>query len=402
LLETIDELDVSGGKPLVDRVGLRRAIEAVEAGRADVIVAAYFDRLVRSLRVQDELVSRVERAGGQVLALDVGRVTNGSAGQWLSGTMLGAVAEYARRTAAERSAEAQARAVARGVLPWPNVPPGYERGHDGVLTPNADAHAVREAFRMRAGGSTIQAIRDHLRAAGIERTYHGVSSILGSRVYVGEIHFGELNNLAAHEPIVERELFARVQRIKVSRGRKAKSDRLLARLRVLRCGTCGSRMVVGTSNNSNYFLYRCPPTGDCRRRVTVSAELAEEVVVDAVRAALANVEGRASMESNAREAEQALARAQASLDAALLAFDGLDDEGAARERLLALRAQRDSARDRVERLGGERATLTINANADWDRLSIDARRQIIRATVNRAVVKPGRGAGRISVELFVE
>ncbi len=400
LLETIDELDVSGGKPLAERVGLRRAIEAVEAGRADVIVAAYFDRLVRSLRVQDELVSRVERAGGQVLALDVGRVTNGSAGQWLSGTMLGAVAEYARRTAAERSAEAQARAVARGVLPWPNVPPGYDRGVDGVLAPNSDADAVREAFQMRAGGSTIQAIREHLRAAGIERSYHGVSSILGSRVYVGEIHFGGLHNLAAHEPIVDGELFARVQRVKVSRGRKAKSDRLLARLGVLRCGTCGSRMVVGTSNNSSYFLYRCPPTGDCRRRVTISADLVERVVVDAVRAALANVEGRASVESNAREAEQVLARAQASLDAALLAFEGFDDEGAARERLLALKAQRDSARERVERLGGERATLVINANADWDRLALEARRQIIRATVNRAVIKPGRGAGRISVELF--
>jgi DNA invertase Pin-like site-specific DNA recombinase len=402
LIQTIDELDVSGGKPLEDRSGLRGAVEAVEAGRADVIVAAYFDRLVRSLRVQDELVSRVEKAGGQVLALDVGRVTNGSAGQWLSGTMLGAVAEYARRTAAERSAEAQARAVARGVLPWPNVPPGYTRGDDGVLLPNAHADAVREAFRMRAGGETLQSVREHLLAAGIERSYHGVSSLLGSRVFVGEIHFGELENLAAHEPIVDRELFNRVQRVKVSRGRKAKSDRLLARLGVLRCGSCGSRMVVGTSNNSGYYLYRCPPTGDCRRRVTISAELAERVVVDAVRAALANVEGRASIESNAREAELALSRAQANLDGALLAFEGFDDEGAARERLLALKQERDLARGRVERLGGERATVSINANTDWDRLALDARRQIIRATVQRATVKPGRGAGRVTVELLGE
>src|SRR3954454_18970423 len=156
LIETIDELDVSGGKPLHERAGLRGAVEAIEADRADVIVAAYFDRLVRSLRVQDELVSRVEKAGGQVLELDVGRVTNGSAGQWLSGTMLGAVAEYARRTAAERSAEAQARAVARGVLPWPNVPPGYVRGDDGVLVADpATTKVVRKAFRMRAGGATI-------------------------------------------------------------------------------------------------------------------------------------------------------------------------------------------------------------------------------------------------------
>lgn len=159
-------------------------------------------------------------------------------------------------------------------------------------------------------------------------------------------------------------------------------------------------MVVGTSNNSSYFLYRCPPTGDCRRRVTISAELAEQVVVDTVRAALANVEGRASMESNAREAEQALSAAQANLDAALLAFEGFDDEGAARERLLALKQERDLARKRVNRLGGARPALTLNANVDWDRLSHDARRHMIRATVDSATVRPGRGASRVTVELF--
>jgi len=90
LVEIINELDdVSGATALERRPGLRRAVAAIEAGEADVVVA-YFDRLVRSLRVQDELVSRVERAGGQVLAVDVGRVTNDSAGQWLSSTMRGA------------------------------------------------------------------------------------------------------------------------------------------------------------------------------------------------------------------------------------------------------------------------------------------------------------------------
>jgi DNA invertase Pin-like site-specific DNA recombinase len=53
-----------------------------------------------------------------VLAVDVGQVTNASAGQWLSGTMLGAVSEYFKRSVKERSAEGQARAVARGATPW--------------------------------------------------------------------------------------------------------------------------------------------------------------------------------------------------------------------------------------------------------------------------------------------
>src|SRR3954447_12393549 len=52
LIETIEELDVSGGAAIKNRPGLRRAVEMVEAGEADVIVVAFFDRLVRSLTVQ--------------------------------------------------------------------------------------------------------------------------------------------------------------------------------------------------------------------------------------------------------------------------------------------------------------------------------------------------------------
>ena len=39
-----------------------------------MIVAAYLDRIVRSLSVQAEVVTRVEAAGGRVLAVDVGEM----------------------------------------------------------------------------------------------------------------------------------------------------------------------------------------------------------------------------------------------------------------------------------------------------------------------------------------
>ena len=86
---------------------------------------------------------------------------------------------------------------------------------------------------------------------GIERALSGVAWMLRSRMYLGEIHFGELHNTHAHEPIIkDRALFERVQRRTVSRGRQAKSERLLARLGVLRCGTCGSRMVINSDSGS--------------------------------------------------------------------------------------------------------------------------------------------------------
>jgi DNA invertase Pin-like site-specific DNA recombinase len=74
----IPEIDVSGKLPLSKRPGLLAAIEVIEAGRADQLVVAYFDRLVRSLKVQLEVIERVERAGGEIFALDHGRLTNGT------------------------------------------------------------------------------------------------------------------------------------------------------------------------------------------------------------------------------------------------------------------------------------------------------------------------------------
>jgi site-specific DNA recombinase len=406
LVDCIDELDVSGGSQLDQREGLRRAVETIEAHQANVLVVAHFDRLVRSLRVQDEVVSRVEAAGGRGLALDFGEVTNGSAAQGLSGTMLGAVSEYYRRSIQERSAEAQARAVERGVVPWPNIPPGLRRRDDGRVEADPKTiDVVRDAFRMRSEGATIAEVRAHLAANGIARSYHGAGVMLSDRLYIGQIHFGKLVNLSAHVPVIEPETFQRVQRIRVTRGRKPKSERLLARLDVLRCGTCNGRMVVGTQrqHGRTYPFYRCGHVReDCPRRVTVSAEIAESVVVDAVRAALADLEGRASAEANVHDAETELERAQAELDAGVRAFAILgEDEPSVHAKLLELRDARDRARDQVDQLGGQRAAVVINTVDDWDRLSLDARRALIRATVERvAVGTQGRGANRVTVKLF--
>jgi hypothetical protein len=128
--------------------------------------------------------------------------------------------------------------------------------------------------------------------------------------------------------------------------------------------------------------------------------LVEGIIVTAVRAALSNLEGRASAESHAREAEAALERAQDTLDAAVRTLEVLDDELSARAKLLELRAARDEARDRVEQLGGQRAAVVVNAARDWDRLTRDEHRALIRLTVDRAVVAPGRGRDRVSLFLF--
>ena len=116
-----------------------------------------------------------------------------------------------------------------------------------------------------------------------------------------------------------------------------------------------------------------------------------------MRERLADEKGRASADTAAREAEQRLDRAQADLDAALRAFEGFD-EAAARERLTELREVRDQAQDEVDQIGGVEAVETVDVGR-WDDLTLDEKRDLIRATVERVDVRPGRGSDRVQVTM---
>jgi hypothetical protein len=103
-------------------------------------------------------------------------------------------------------------------------------------------------------------------------------------------------------------------------------------------------------------------------------------------------------ESNVRDAEEALARAQADLDAALRVLADFSDEAGARDRLEELRAERDAAQERLEQLGGG-AVIAVKIT-DWETATLAERRALIRATVESVTVAPGRGTGRITVKLL--
>ena len=79
---------MSGGAPLDRRPGLASAVALIEAGEADVVVVAYFDRLVRRSRCSAKSSSASSRRGGDPR----GRRRRGARGhgvRWLSSTMLG-------------------------------------------------------------------------------------------------------------------------------------------------------------------------------------------------------------------------------------------------------------------------------------------------------------------------
>jgi site-specific DNA recombinase len=312
--------------------------------------------------------------------------------------MMGLVSEFVSDSIKEKAGEGQARAVAAGHFIG-RAPVGYLKGSDSVLVPDpATREIVREAFERRADGASVDDIRVQLHSQGIERTVSGVRALLASRVYLGEINFGKLRRLGAHPALVDADTFKRAQRVKPSPGRKTKSDRLLARLGVLRCSSCGGRMSASSAGSRSYPFYRCASQA-CERPMTIGAEIAEGLVTDAVHEARADVEGRASAQQGIRRAHETLTQAEDELQAALRVLADFANEAGAIERLSELREARDEAQARVDQLGASSAAITVSPSADWGRLTLDERRALIRVTIARVLVSPGRGADRVSVEL---
>jgi hypothetical protein len=132
--------------------------------------------------------------------------------------------------------------------------------------------------------------------------------------------------------------------------------------------------------------------------VTISVDVAERAVVEAVKSILAGVEGTATADHGIEAARQEAERTENELDAAVRAFSALDDVQVAQERLATLRDARDAARDRLDDLQMAAApTVTLTAE-DWDLLTLGERRDLIRAVFERAVVAPGRGNDLVMVE----
>jgi site-specific DNA recombinase len=400
LSECFEELDTSGGRLLEKRPGLLQAVEAVEAGEAKAIVVAYASRLARSLTVKEQVVKRVEAAGGRVLTVDFGPLGEATASDWLSGTLIMAFAEYQRREAKERFATAQENAVRLGIYPFPEVAVGYIKTADRrlIIDPKT-APIIVEAFAMRDAGKSVRQVHAFLKSRGVERKLASVAKMLTNPLYIGRLEYGKFVNLESHAPIIDAATFKRVQERKEPSGRRAKSDKLLARLGILRCASCGSRMTASNCRGGTYELYRCGKREECAQPVSISAPVAEAVVSEAVKRHIADVKGRASMAEKIRRAEQELEAAQQALSAAIEAFSGLEDVQATKDKLATLKDAVEAAQERRNKMG-DGASLTI-LGTSWDDMTFDQRRSMIRSVIHDAVVrKGGQGAERIHVRFI--
>ena len=249
------------------RPGLQRVLAAVEAGHVSHILVWRLDRLSRSLA---DLIMLADTFGAHGVALHSvsENLDLSSASGRMFYNILGTFAQFFREQLSENVRMGNERAIKDGK--WINRPKtGYDL-IEGELVPNGDAIRVREIFRLRGEGWSYRRISEQ---TGI--TYSTVSTVLQSRIYLGEVlHNGEWSR-GHHEAILTEREWNEAHR-RIPKGVQPASDVLSGRVL---CGLCRRRMAVAQNGQGGKF-YRCRHRGQgCDQPARSTRGLAEAAVL---------------------------------------------------------------------------------------------------------------------------
>ena len=135
------------GRAVVGRVGLQRALAAVETGQAEAMVVAKLDRLSRSLLDFAALMERARSKGWALVALDLGVDTTTPSGEMLA-NVLAVFAQFERRLIGQRTRDALAVRRSQGAVLGRRVSLGID-----------DARHIQ---LLRARGLSLRQIADDL------------------------------------------------------------------------------------------------------------------------------------------------------------------------------------------------------------------------------------------------
>jgi len=138
-------------KTLANRPALRDALEMLDSGAAEVLVAAKLDRLSRSVVDFGALVERAKRRGWSLVVLDADVDTTTPAGEFMANVLVSA-AQYERRLIGQRTAAAHRQRRARG----------QRAGQAPILSIEVREHIAAQ----RRSGTSLRAIAEGLNAEG--------------------------------------------------------------------------------------------------------------------------------------------------------------------------------------------------------------------------------------------
>lgn len=169
-LEVVDVVtDPGASAKNLRRPGWCRVARMLDAGEADGVVIAKLDRMTRSLRDLDSLLTRYFNANVTLHCI-AERVDTSTASGRLCLNMLMSVAQWEREVIAERTSAALQHKRAKGETyrGIGTAPFGYQTADDGVslVEDLAEQAVIREVQKLRELGVSIRQIAERLNEDG--------------------------------------------------------------------------------------------------------------------------------------------------------------------------------------------------------------------------------------------
>jgi DNA invertase Pin-like site-specific DNA recombinase len=220
-----DDPAFSGGN--LERPALQRLLKDIEQGLVDVVVVYKIDRLTRSLADFAKLVEVFDARSISFVAVTQQFNTTTSMGR-LTLNILLSFAQFERELSSERVRDKVAASRKKGKWTGGSVPLGYDSRDKKLVINEAEARTVRMMFERYLSLKSVPKLIEELdrkrvitkkrplkgrTAGGVPFNYGSLVYLLKNRTYLGEVgHAGKWFK-AEHEPILDRDIFERVQEV---------------------------------------------------------------------------------------------------------------------------------------------------------------------------------------------
>ena len=221
--ERYDDGGYSGGN--MERPGLKRLLADVASGKVDTIVVYKVDRLTRALTDFARIVEVLDARGASFVSVTQSLNSTTSMGRLTLNVLL-SFAQFEREVTGERIRDKIAASKRKGMFMGGLAPIGYDVQNRKLVINDAEAATVRHIFTRYAELGSVRNVVEELRAGGYRTRLRKVADrmvggipfesgtvchLLSSPVYVGKVaHKGEVHE-GEHQPIIEDDLWARVQ-----------------------------------------------------------------------------------------------------------------------------------------------------------------------------------------------
>ena len=259
-------------KDMEHRPQFQEMLQDMKEGKINYIVAYKLDRITRSVRDLEELISVLEQYNCFLLC-DRDDVNTSTANGRFFVRMLTVLSQLEIEIVSERTKFGLNGAIKSGHIPGQR-PFGYTKSEDKkMIIDNATRPYVEKIFDMYLEGKSFQQIANYFKENNIypKKKWRDttIQKIIDNKIYMGDYEqykrIGKQENLEpivymnVVEPIISRAKWEECQKQKERNQRTYTRDRIYTFFQRLKCPSCGRIMKCKGSGGSKrkYMYYTC-------------------------------------------------------------------------------------------------------------------------------------------------